>query len=71
MGCGLVNIDFEIACCYGRLTADFSKRKLLSGRSQNDLWIAATAVALKAVLLTRHAGNFESIPGLQVEAYGI
>lgn len=34
---------------------------------QNDLWIAAHALALDAVLVTGNTGEFSRVPGLKIE----
>lgn len=34
---------------------------------QNDLWIAAHALALEAVLVTNNEGEFSRVPGLKIE----
>jgi predicted nucleic acid-binding protein len=35
----------------------------------NDLWIAATGLAYDMPLVTRNAGHFRRVPGLEVETY--
>ena len=44
-------IDLETASIYARLVAGLRREKKLGGRSQNDLWIAATAISARATLL--------------------
>lgn len=66
----VVGADMETARHYGKITAELRWRKLLPGRSQNDLWIAATALSKGATLMTRNAADFEGIPGLTVLGYG-
>jgi len=56
---------------YGRIASFLRNRKLLSGKSQNDLWIAATAREQGARLLTRNPQHFEEVPGLEVLQYGL
>lgn len=56
---------------YGRIVCFLRKRKMLSGKSQNDLWIAATARERGARLLTRNPHHFEEVPGLEVLRYGV
>jgi len=66
----VVDVDLETAQHYGRIAAHLRREKLLAGRSQNDLWIAATARCHGARVLTRNASDFEGIPGLEVVGYG-
>ena len=66
----VVATDLETAEHYGRISAQLRKDKHLAGRSANDLWIAATALAHGARLLTRNPDHFSSITGLQVIGYG-
>jgi predicted nucleic acid-binding protein len=66
----VVPADLELAREYGRLVSDLRQRKLLVGRSHNDLWIAATARVHGAALLTRNEADFEGIKSLEVICYG-
>lgn len=66
----VVPADLELAREYGRLVSDLRQRKLLAGRSHNDLWIAATSRIHGAVLLTRNPADFRGIPALEVIGYG-
>ena len=66
----VVSADLETAQHYGRIVAFLRREKDLSGRSQNDLWIAATARCHGARVLTRNAADFEGIPELDVLGYG-
>ena len=63
-------IDLETASIYGRLVARLRREMKLGGRSQNDLWIAATAISAGAILLSRNPGDFSGIEGLEVWGYG-
>lgn len=65
----VVDSDMEVAGHYARLVSEMRKRKRLSGVSQNDLWIAATARRHGARLLTRNPVHFQSVPGLEVLGY--
>ena len=65
----IVPVDMETARHYGRIAANLRRNKLLGGRSQNDLWIAATALRHGAILMTRNADDFGGISGLQVLGY--
>ena len=49
---------------YGCIKREVEKRGLTLG--ENDLWIAATAMALDAILVTRDS-DFQRVPGLLVE----
>jgi predicted nucleic acid-binding protein len=66
----VVPADLELAREYGRLVSDLRQRKLLAGRSHNDLWIAATARVHGATLLTRNPADFGGIAALEVIGYG-
>jgi predicted nucleic acid-binding protein len=66
----VVGADLETAQHYGRIVACLRRRSGLAGRSQNDLWIAATARRHGARVLTRNAADFEGIPELEVLSYG-
>ncbi|MCX6867855.1 MAG: type II toxin-antitoxin system VapC family toxin [Verrucomicrobia bacterium] len=66
----VVSADLETAQHYGRIAAFLRRDKNLAGKSQNDLWIAATARCHGARVLTRNASDFEGIPELEVVGYG-
>ena len=53
---------------YARLKV--AARRLGHGIGENDLWIAATAVSLGAVLVSRD-GDVRGIPGLTVEDWSV
>jgi len=63
-------VDLETATIYARLVAGLRREKKLGGRSQNDLWIAATAISARATLLSQNPADFEGIEGLEVRGYG-
>jgi predicted nucleic acid-binding protein len=65
----IIATTLEIAGHYGRITSQLRTARLLAGRSHNDLWIAATARALGARLLTRNPRDFAGIDGLEVLGY--
>jgi tRNA(fMet)-specific endonuclease VapC len=50
---------------YGRIRADFKRQGKPIG--PNDLWIAAHALALGAVLVTANEKEFSRVPGLKIE----
>lgn len=57
-----------IADAYGNLKASMESRGL--SPDDNDLWIAATALALGYVLVTRDK-DFSKVPGLRVEDWSV
>ena len=61
----IVEITVEVAETYARVRADLEKRGLTIG--ENDLWIAATALAHGATLVTANVGEFSRIPDLVLE----
>ena len=61
----IVEITEEVAECYARIRADLEKRGVTIGG--NDLWIAATALAHGAILVTNNTGEFSRVPGLLLE----
>ncbi len=66
----VVSADLETAQHYGRIVAFLRLENRLVGKSQNDIWIAATARCHGARVLTRNASDFEGIPDLEVLDYG-
>lgn len=60
-----VGIDAEISRKYGQIRASLEKRGAPIGA--NDLWIAAQAVTLQAVLVTDNTREFSRVPGLITE----
>lgn len=65
----VVGADLETAQHYGRIVAFLRRKNGLAGRSQNDLWIAATARCHGARVLTRNAADFNGFPDLEVLGY--
>jgi tRNA(fMet)-specific endonuclease VapC len=61
----IVEITEEVAEHYARIRADLETRGTTIGG--NDLWIAATALAYGATLVTNNTGEFLRVPGLLVE----
>ena len=55
----------EVAEHYARIRADLEKRGVTIGG--NDLWIAATALAHGATLVTNNTDEFTRVPGLLIE----
>jgi len=64
-GLRMVELEPQVAVHYGQI------RALLEANgtpiSANDLWIAAHALALDAVLVTDNEREFRRVPGLKVE----
>ena len=52
---------------YAQICAKLSQLADYRKMSQNDLWIAAVAVALKKPLLTRNRRHFDLVEGLELE----
>jgi tRNA(fMet)-specific endonuclease VapC len=57
----------ETAVRYGAIRADLERRGEVIGN--NDLWIAANALALGARLVTDNPREFARISGLAVESW--
>jgi tRNA(fMet)-specific endonuclease VapC len=57
----------ETAIRYGALRADLERRGEVIGN--NDLWIAANALALGTTLVTNNTREFERVSGLGVESW--
>ena len=61
----VVEITGDVAAHYARIRAGLEKRG--RGIGGNDLWIAATALAHGATLVTNNTGEFSRVPGLLIE----
>lgn len=61
----LVGIDRATALSYARLRAALERQGTPIGA--NDLWIAAQALALGAIVVTDNEREFRRVPGLRVE----
>jgi tRNA(fMet)-specific endonuclease VapC len=61
----IVETTEEVAEHYARIRADLEKCGVSIGG--NDLWIAATALAHGATLVTKNTGEFSRVPGLLIE----
>lgn len=64
-GFPVISVDAECSRRYARVRADLERKGTPIGA--NDLWIAAQALALDAVLVTRNIGEFSRIEDLTVE----
>ena len=58
-------LNTETSCHYGRIRANLEKMGTPIGA--NDLWIAAHALALAAVVVTDNIREFSRVEGLAVE----
>ncbi|GAB5558802.1 MAG: hypothetical protein SynsKO_04490 [Synoicihabitans sp.] len=63
----LISISRKVSETYGRLSGELRQRGRPIG--PNDTWIAATALAHDAPLLTRNVAHFTRVPGLRVINY--
>lgn len=63
----VIEITEQIAWTASRLARDLDRRGLPIG--DNDVWIAATALAYRLPLVSRNARHFARVPGLCVEEY--
>ena len=68
VGLAIEPISQRIADTYGSLKASLEQQGLRLG--DNDLWIAATALTLNGILVTRDR-IFSHIPGLQVADWSV
>ena len=64
-GLAVVPLDAVTARCYARIRADLERKGTPIGA--NDLWIAAQALALGAVLVTDNEREFSRVGKLTVE----
>lgn len=62
-------VGLETAELYAKTVADLRDRKLLSGMSKPDLWIAAWAIEHGCPLATRNTKHFQSIRRLDLISY--
>ena len=63
----IVEITEEVAEHHARIRADLETRGVVIGG--NDLWIAATALAHGATLVTNNTAEFFRVPGLLIEEW--
>jgi tRNA(fMet)-specific endonuclease VapC len=64
---GLLPLDGEVATRYGTVRAELRRAGTPIG--PNDLWLAAQALALGLVMVTRNAREFKRVKGLKVETW--
>ena len=65
----IIHADLDVAELYGRIVSFLRTQNALSGRSHNDVWIAATARHMGAHLLTRNPRHFDGIPNVAIIGY--
>ena len=61
----IVELTKEVAEHYARIRADLEARGTVIGG--NDLWIAATALAHGAILVTNNTAEFSRVAGLAID----
>jgi predicted nucleic acid-binding protein len=61
-------LTVDVAWHYGQADRFLRANGLLIGA--NDLWIAAAGIAYDMPVVTRNAGQFRRVPGLEVLTYG-
>lgn len=66
---GLLPLDAEVATRYGTVRADLRRAGTPIG--PNDLWLAAQALALGLVMVTRNSREFKRVRGLKVETWAL
>lgn len=64
----IIGVDLGVALMYSRISRELRAAGELIG--SNDTWIAATAVAREAPLLTRNGGHFGRVGNLDLLTYG-
>lgn len=64
---GVIEIEETVAWTASRLARDLDRRGLPIG--DNDVWVAATALAYRLPLVSRNARHFNRVSGLAVEEY--
>ena len=65
----VIELTEDVAEQYARIRAELEKRGENIG--SNDLWIAATAIAYGATLVTNNTREFSRITGLQIEDWSL
>lgn len=63
----IIEVNEQIAWTASRISRDLAWRGLPIG--DNDVWIAATALAYRLPLVSRNARHFDRVPGLEIEEY--
>lgn len=64
----IIEVDDSVAMTYARISRELRTEGQAIGG--NDTWIAATALAKQAPLLTRNMNHFSRVSGLKVLGYG-
>lgn len=63
----MVYHDHSISEVYGKIKAHLVINKIYVPQNEIDIFIAATAIAKKLILVTSNTKDFSSIPGLTLE----
>lgn len=63
-----MNDTEPVVPCYARICAALQDSPAYRSIGQNDLWIAAVAVAFALPLVTKNLRHFSHIEGLRIEA---
>ncbi|MDR0501667.1 MAG: type II toxin-antitoxin system VapC family toxin [Coriobacteriales bacterium] len=63
----IISFDDAAAECYAKIRSDLEQRGMIIGA--NELLIAATALSLKATLVTRNTREFSRVNGLAIETW--
>lgn len=63
----IIEADDSVAMTYARISREL--RKAGQSIGGNDTWIAATALCMRAPLLTRNVDHFSRVDGLHVLGY--
>ena len=58
-------LDESVSTSYGKIRQYLQENGKVIGN--NDLWIAAHALANKLILVTNNVSEFERVPGLKIE----
>jgi tRNA(fMet)-specific endonuclease VapC len=61
----VLSLDAAVSISYGKIRQHLQADGKLIGN--NDLWIAAHALAAKLILVTNNVGEFERVPSLRIE----
>ncbi|MFV3129161.1 PIN domain-containing protein [Niveispirillum sp. KHB5.9] len=60
-----LSLSPPVETIYGHIRAELERRGQIIGA--NDLWIAAHALSIEAILVTDNVGEFSRVPNLRYE----